>query len=67
MENTRKSLRLIWEGVDEQGKKTRRSHTYGNVIPEATDENVKAAAQAIEGLCQTPATTKEVTTTRELV
>ena len=66
MSDKNKSLRLVTLDTNSAGKTIRKTRTYGDVIPEATNEECKKAAQAIDGVTEKRATYYEVITNERL-
>lgn len=67
MDEKKKSLRIVYNlGLGEGGKTLTRSHSYSGLIPEATDENLKSAANALAGLCNHAMLYAEVSTVQRL-
>lgn len=66
MPDINKSLRLVTLDTDSAGKTIRRTRTYSDVIPEATNENCKKAAVAIDGITAKKMTYCEVITNERL-
>lgn len=67
MDELKKSLRIVYNGgTDGHGKMLTKSQTYSGLIPEATDENLKSAANALAGLCANKMVYAEVSTVQRL-
>lgn len=67
MDEQKKSLRIVYNGgTDGHGKILTKSQTYSGLIPEATDENLKSAANALAGLCDNQMMYAEVSTVQRL-
>lgn len=67
MDELKKSLRIVYNGgTDGHGKILTKSQTYSGLIPEATDENLKSAANALAGLCNKQMMYAEVSTVQRL-
>lgn len=67
MDEKKKSLRIVYNGgTDGNGKTIAKSQTYSGLIPEATDENLKSAANALAGLCADTMLYAEVNTVQRL-
>ena len=67
MDEKKKSLRIVYNaGVGEGGKTLTASQTYSGLIAEATDENLKSAANALAGLSSKDLMYVEVSTAQRL-
>lgn len=66
MSDVNKSLRLVYLDTNSAGKTVRKTRTYSDVIIEASNENCKKAAQAIDGLCAERMTYVELVTNERL-
>lgn len=67
MDELKKSLRIVYNGgTDGHGKILTKSQTYSGLIPEATDENLNAAAKALARLCADTMLYAEVSTVQRL-
>lgn len=66
MSDKNKSLRVVYLDTDSAGKTRRRANTYSGLVPEADNEAMKKAAQAIDGLTNQKMTYAEVITNERI-
>ncbi|WP_215508486.1 hypothetical protein [Peptoniphilus sp. EMRHCC_23] len=66
MSDKNKSLRVVYLDTDSAGKTRRRANTYSGLVPDADNEAMKKAAQAIDGLTNQKMTYAEVITNERI-
>lgn len=66
MSDKNKSLRVVYLDTDSAGKTRRRANTYSGLVPDADNEAMKKAAQAIDGLTNKKMTYAEVITNERI-
>lgn len=66
MSDKNKSLRVVYLDTDSAGKTRRRANTFSGLVPDADNEAMKKAAQAIDGLTNQKMTYAEVITNERI-
>lgn len=66
MSDKNKSLRVVYLDTDSAGKTRRRANTYSGLVPDADNEAMKKAAQAIDSLTNQKMTYAEVITNERI-